>query len=217
TRRPERDSRAAGDRRPGRVPLGARETAAQGARRAGAPVLGGPAGGRGRGGPRLLGGHRQEHRIPGSGPARRDPPPPRARRRAAPGPARRLSHHEERHVMITDELEQELRSVLAKSAEGTPLSPQARQRLLQRNYHPRRVNRGLAAGLATATVAAGAVAAAGGTVPLTADGGAPPAAPGAGIQLAPHSLHMPPRATLTAPTPPPRPPAAPLPLTDAQP
>src|SRR5215472_13244046 len=212
TRRRGRGSRAAGDRRPGRVPLGARAAAAQGARRAGAAVLGRPAGGGGRGGPRLLGGHRQEHRIAGGGPARRDPRPRPAARR----PARRLSRYEERHVMITDELEQELRSALAASAQSAPLPPQARQRLLQRDYHPRRVNRGLAA-----TVAAGAIAAAGVTVPLaagggplTAGGGPAPATTGAVIQLASHTFRMPAGYQRTAATSPPCHAIAFSPLTD---
>ena len=116
--------------------------------------------------------------------------------------------------MITDELEQELRGALARSAESTPLPPQARQRLLQRDYHPRRVHRRLAAGLAAATVAAGAVAATGVTVPLTADRGAPPAAAGAVIQLASHSFRMPSGYKLTAATSPPCHAIAFSPLTD---
>jgi hypothetical protein len=117
--------------------------------------------------------------------------------------------------MITDELEQELRSVLARSAEGTPLPPQARQRLLQRDYHPRRVNRGLAASLAAATVAAATVAAAGVAVPLTADGRAPQAAAGAVIQLASHTFRMPAGYKLTAATSLPCRPIATFPLRDA--
>jgi len=116
--------------------------------------------------------------------------------------------------MITDELEQELRSALARSAGSTPLPTQARQRLLQRDYHPRQVHRGLAAGLAAATVAAGAVAATGVTVPLTADRGAPPAAAGAVIQLASHSFRMPAGYKLTAATSPPCHAIAFSPLTD---
>ena len=118
--------------------------------------------------------------------------------------------------MITDELEQELRSALAASAQSAPLPPQARQRLLQRDYHPRRVNRGLAA-----TVAAGAIAVAGVTVPLaagggplTAGGGPAPATAGAVIQLASHTFRMPAGYKLTAATSPPCHAIAFSPLTD---
>jgi len=125
--------------------------------------------------------------------------------------------------MITDELEQELRGALARSAESTPLPPQARQRLLQRDYHPRRVKRGLAA-----TVAAGAIAVAGvivtlaagggpltaGGGPLTAGGGPAPATAGAVIQLASHTFRMPAGYKLTAATSPPCHTMAAYPLTD---
>jgi len=125
--------------------------------------------------------------------------------------------------MITDELERELRSALAASAQSAPLPPQARQRLLQRDYHPRRVNRGLAA-----IVAAGAITAAGVTVPLaagggpltagggplTAGGGPAPATAGAVIQLASHTFRMPAGYKLTAATSPPCHAIAFSPLTD---
>ncbi len=68
--------------------------------------------------------------------------------------------------MITDELENELRSVFARSAESIAIPQQARRRLLQRDYHPKTVNRRLAAGLAAAAIAAAGIA-----VPLTAGGG----------------------------------------------
>jgi hypothetical protein len=50
--------------------------------------------------------------------------------------------------MLTDELENELRSTLARTAADFENLDQARQRLLQRDYHPRRANRRLAAGIA---------------------------------------------------------------------
>ena len=51
--------------------------------------------------------------------------------------------------MPTDELESQLRSTLARAAADFENPEQARQRLLQRNYHPRRGNRRLAAGITT--------------------------------------------------------------------
>ena len=51
--------------------------------------------------------------------------------------------------MPTDELESQLRSTLARAAADFENPDQARQRLLQRNYHPRRGNRRLAAGITT--------------------------------------------------------------------
>jgi hypothetical protein len=50
--------------------------------------------------------------------------------------------------MLTDELENELRSTLARTAADFESLDQARQRLLQRDYRPRRTNRRLAAGIA---------------------------------------------------------------------
>ena len=58
--------------------------------------------------------------------------------------------------MPTDELENELRRTLARTAADFESLDQARQRLLQRDYHPRRGNRRLAAGI-TAGAAGGAV------------------------------------------------------------
>jgi hypothetical protein len=49
--------------------------------------------------------------------------------------------------MPTDELENELRRTLARTAADFEGLDQARQRLLQRDYHPRRGNRRLAAGI----------------------------------------------------------------------
>jgi hypothetical protein len=49
--------------------------------------------------------------------------------------------------MSTDEFENELRSTLARTAAGFESLDQARQRLLQRDYHPRWANRRSAAGI----------------------------------------------------------------------
>jgi hypothetical protein len=49
--------------------------------------------------------------------------------------------------MPTDELENELRRNLARAADDFESLDQARQRLLQRDYHPRRGNRRLATGI----------------------------------------------------------------------
>ena len=51
--------------------------------------------------------------------------------------------------MPTDELERQLRHTLARAAADFGNPDQARQRLLQRDYHPRRGNRRLAAGITT--------------------------------------------------------------------
>ena len=53
------------------------------------------------------------------------------------------------YLMPTDELEGQLRSALARAAADFENPGQARQRLLQRDYHPRRGNRRLAAGITT--------------------------------------------------------------------
>lgn len=80
--------------------------------------------------------------------------------------------------MMTSELENELRSVFARSAESIIVPQQARQRLLQRDYHPRTGHRRLvvsgAAAIATATAALTGLA----VVPLagTGPGGLPSAA-----------------------------------------
>jgi hypothetical protein len=61
--------------------------------------------------------------------------------------------------MPTDELESQLRSTLARAAADFGNPDQARQRLLQRDYRPRRGNRRVAAGLITgAALVAGVVA-----------------------------------------------------------
>jgi hypothetical protein len=51
--------------------------------------------------------------------------------------------------MPTDDLESQLRSTLARAAADFENPDQSRQRLLQREYHPRRGNRRLAAGITT--------------------------------------------------------------------
>src|ERR1039458_8637300 len=58
-------------------------------------------------------------------------------------------HHERNHLMPTEELENQLRSTLARAAADFENPGQARQRLLQRDYHPRRRDRRLAAGITT--------------------------------------------------------------------
>jgi hypothetical protein len=60
--------------------------------------------------------------------------------------------------MLTDELENAMRGALARAAAGIPDPEQARQRLLQRNYRPRRAHRQLAAGIVTAAAATAAAA-----------------------------------------------------------
>jgi hypothetical protein len=59
-------------------------------------------------------------------------------------------------VMVTDGMEDELRGAFVKAAAEFQNPEQARQRLLQRDYHPRRVSRRGAAGI-TAAVAGGAL------------------------------------------------------------
>jgi hypothetical protein len=61
--------------------------------------------------------------------------------------------------VITDKLENELRSAFTRAAARIEVPKQARQRLLQRDYHPRTAGRRLAA-RTTAVVGAGAVGAA---------------------------------------------------------
>ena len=100
--------------------------------------------------------------------------------------------------MITDELENELRSAFAKSAQSIVISPQARQRLLQRDYRPRTGNRRLAAGLAAAAVAAAGIA-----VPLAAGGGSQPATAGPVMRLASYTFRLPAGYKLTAANSPP--------------
>lgn len=59
--------------------------------------------------------------------------------------------------MPSNELENELRSTLARAAADFEDPGQARQRLLQRNYHPRTRNRRLAAGITAAAAGAALV------------------------------------------------------------
>jgi hypothetical protein len=62
-----------------------------------------------------------------------------------------------KHLMLTDELENDLRRALARAAADIPEPEQARQRLLQRNYRPGRGHRQLAAGITAATATAAVV------------------------------------------------------------
>jgi hypothetical protein len=59
--------------------------------------------------------------------------------------------------MPTEELENALRSTLARAAAGIPDPAQARQRLLHRDYRPGRGHRKLGASITAATAAAGVV------------------------------------------------------------
>jgi hypothetical protein len=56
--------------------------------------------------------------------------------------------------MLSDECETELRGALARAAASFQHPEQARQRVLQRSYHPRRVNRPLVAGITAAAASA---------------------------------------------------------------
>ena len=89
--------------------------------------------------------------------------------------------------MPTEELENQLRSTLARAAADFENPDQARQRLLQRDYHPRRGNRRLAAGLTA--VAAGAFVTLGlGLSGVFGSASSPPAHSGAQAHLAAFSL-----------------------------
>jgi hypothetical protein len=90
--------------------------------------------------------------------------------------------------MMTEDLENELRDMFARSAADIVISEQTRVRLLR--HRPRRVNRRLAAGLAAAAAAAGIA------VPLAA--GAPGGAAGPAIRLASYTFRMPAGYHLTA-------------------
>jgi hypothetical protein len=81
-----------------------------------------------------------------------------------------------------------------RSAADIVISEQARTRLLRRDYRPRKVNRGLAAGLVAAAAAA-AIA-----IPLAVGAGSPPGAAGPTIRLASHTFRMPAGYRLTAAT-----------------
>lgn len=100
--------------------------------------------------------------------------------------------------MITDALENELRSAFAKTADAIVIPQQARQRLLQRDYHPKTGNHRLAAGLAAAAITAAAI-----TIPLAAGGGSQPATAGPVMRLASYTFSLPAGYRLTAATSPP--------------
>lgn len=87
--------------------------------------------------------------------------------------------------MISDELENELRGVFARSGADIAVPQEVRTRLLQRDYRPRSVNRGLAAGL-TAAVAAAGIA-----IPLAVGAGSQSTAAGPKITLASYTFRMP--------------------------
>jgi hypothetical protein len=72
-------------------------------------------------------------------------------------PNQPLRDHEGKILMPTEELENALRSALARAAADIQDAEQERQRLLQRNYRPGRGHRKLAAGITGATAAAAAV------------------------------------------------------------
>src|SRR5579859_4550019 len=73
-------------------------------------------------------------------------------------------------VMTADELETELRRAFARSAQDISLPPQARQRLLQRDYQPRTGHRRLAVSAAAAVATATAVVIGLAVVPLARTG-----------------------------------------------
>jgi len=77
--------------------------------------------------------------------------------RAASHPNPRPATRKGKHLMPTEELEDELRRAFARAAAGIPEPEQARQRLLQRDYRPGRGHRQLAAGITAATAAAAVV------------------------------------------------------------
>ena len=79
--------------------------------------------------------------------------------------------------MLTDELESQLRSTLARGRCRFRDPDQARQRLLQRDYRPRRGNRRLAAGITTGAVLVAGLAAVIGRWPTTCHQATPLAAP----------------------------------------
>ncbi|MGH3407159.1 MAG: hypothetical protein ACRDRJ_32360, partial [Streptosporangiaceae bacterium] len=59
--------------------------------------------------------------------------------------------------MITGELENELRKTFARAGAESAIPDQARERLLQRDYHPRRANRRLTVSITAAGAAAALV------------------------------------------------------------
>jgi hypothetical protein len=63
----------------------------------------------------------------------------------------------EKHLMLTEELENELRRAFARAAADIPEPERARRRLLQHDYRPGRGHRQLAAGITAATATAAVV------------------------------------------------------------
>lgn len=61
------------------------------------------------------------------------------------------------HLMITGELENELRKAFARAGAESAIPDQAREQLLQRDYHPRRANRRLSVSITAAGAAAALV------------------------------------------------------------
>jgi RNA polymerase sigma-70 factor (sigma-E family) len=112
--------------------------------------------------------------------------------RAALGRARRLNNHQRRLLMMTDELENELRAAFARSAADIPVPEQVRTRLRERDYPLGRVNRGLAAGVTAVAVATGVA------VPLAVGAGSPSAAAGSTVMLASYTFDLPAGYTATA-------------------
>lgn len=86
-------------------------------------------------------------RAAGSGPFRRA---------VRAGRARYRDTHKEPGMMMTDELENELRGAFTRAAASIAVPDEARSRLRQRDYRPRRAHRGLTAAFtAAAAVRAG--------------------------------------------------------------
>jgi hypothetical protein len=95
--------------------------------------------------------------------------------------------------MITDEPETRLREAFTRAAADIEIPDQARQRLLNRDYRPRTMNRRLTAVLAAAAIVAI-------TVPLAIRGGSHPAAAGPVLRLASYTFQLPAGYQLTAAT-----------------
>jgi len=97
---------------------------------------------------------------------------------------------------MTEDLEDELRTLFARSGTGIVVPEQARTRLLQRDYRPRHVSWKPAAALAATAATAAAVVG----VALAAAAGPPHAAAGPAVRLASHTFRMPAGYHLTATT-----------------
>lgn len=95
--------------------------------------------------------------------------------------------------MITDELENELRNLFARSAAEIVVPEHARKRLLQRDYHPKTGNRGWVVGILVAAAVAAGIA-----VPLATGEGSQPAEAGPVIRFASYTFRMPTGYKLTA-------------------